>query len=599
MFLTAVWLLVDLQTYLVRDCEGVELSPCRNNVTEVTETATTSITCSGLARTQGVAWQVDYTSGNTDTIGECQSVTASATSSTCTAGSLPGLFTATRPTPTTSVMTINPSALNNGPAYVSGHTLRCSQPPTASTVCRMDYVYPSDTVSCSAQFLNPRDAAWSVSGRCDVTKVYSYLGRYTCQWYQQRGSSSETPLGQGVSIKNSSVEEGKYINGDCNVTTSFPVGDGQYSYRVVITPGGLSHTAKFTGTSLIRQPSPTHNCSRYVTDGQNVSCTCSGDVGSPPGVAQWSSTQSPQLAVTRAIAGQQQTCHVIYNNQAVSPVTYTVELASPPSIPTIQAPSSVSEYPFIATVTRSATLTCGSSTPGRPAASYTWPVNHGGREGTDVSGRGILTFDTISKEHDGKTVSCRASNLYTANRRPVPDGSLTLEVYYHPELHLVPVTDTNQCQPLTSNPSYCLVTEGQSVHFRCQASSKPVAKVFTWQPGSGNSSDLYIQSANHTLHTRTYNCSVETGLGDHGNDPRLPLRNSMLLTVLVESIMKSPGEKQDSSLGVGAAVGVSVAVMVCIVVVFIVVFSVWLWRRHWVLPCAAATAREADDGLKR
>ncbi|XP_070201648.1 uncharacterized protein [Littorina saxatilis] len=58
--------------------------------------------------------------------------------------------------------------------------------------------------------------------------------------------------------------------------------------------------------------------------------------------------------------------------------------------------------------------------------------------------------------------------------------------------------------------------------------------------------------------------------------------------------MKSPGGEQDSSLGVGAAVGVAVAVMVVIVVVFFV----WLWRRHWVLPCAAATEREADVRLE-
>ena len=87
------------------------------------------------------------------------------------------------------------------------------------------------------------------------------------------------------------------------------------------------------------------------------------------------------------------------------------------------------DYPFIATVTRGATLTCLSPTPGRPAATYSWPIKRGGRGGTDGQGRGVLTFDTVSRELDGRSVSCRAENRYTANRQRVEDGTLTLEVY--------------------------------------------------------------------------------------------------------------------------------------------------------------------------
>ena len=79
--------------------------------------------------------------------------------------------------------------------------------------------------------------------------------------------------------------------------------------------------------ALPGQPSPSHDCPEYVTDGQSVNCTCGGDVGSPPGVAQWQSTQSSQLTVTSSMAGQRQTCHVIYNNSPVSPVYYTVKRA--------------------------------------------------------------------------------------------------------------------------------------------------------------------------------------------------------------------------------------------------------------------------------
>ena len=100
---------------------------------------------------------------------------------------------------------------------------------------------------------------------------------------------------------------------------------------------------------------------------------------------------------------------------------------APPSSPVSSPPST--DYPFIATVTLGATLSCLSSTPGRPAANYSWPIKQGGRGGTDAQGRGVLTFDTVNKDLDGKTVSCRASNLYTDNRHSVEDGTLTLEVY--------------------------------------------------------------------------------------------------------------------------------------------------------------------------
>ena len=100
---------------------------------------------------------------------------------------------------------------------------------------------------------------------------------------------------------------------------------------------------------------------------------------------------------------------------------------APPSSPVISPPST--DYPFIATVTQGATLTCLSSTPGRPAATYSWPIKQGGRGGPDTQGRGVLTYDTVNKDLDGKTVSCRASNRYTDNRQRVEDGTLTLKVY--------------------------------------------------------------------------------------------------------------------------------------------------------------------------
>ena len=49
----------------------------------------------------------------------------------------------------------------------------------------------------------------------------------------------------------------------------------------------------------------------------------------------------------------------------------------------------------------------------------------------------------------------------------------------------------------------------------------------------------------------------------------------------------TPNGNNDGSsggLGTGPAVGVTVAVMMAVVVVVVI----WVWRRRWVLPCAAS-----------
>ena len=50
--------------------------------------------------------------------------------------------------------------------------------------CHLHVSDPSEGVSCSVQFLTPTSSAWSVSGQCNVSKAYSSLGTYICQWYQ-------------------------------------------------------------------------------------------------------------------------------------------------------------------------------------------------------------------------------------------------------------------------------------------------------------------------------------------------------------------------------------------------------------------------------
>ena len=91
--------------------------------------------------------------------------------------------------------------------------------------------------------------------------------------------------------------------------------------------------------------------------------------------------------------------------------------------------------------------------------------------------------------------------------------------------------DASQCKDLPPDSAECVVTEGQTVHLHCNATSNPAPAEFTWQPGSTNNSTLSILSVNHTQHTATFNCSVATG---RCQDGRLPLRKWKSVDLLVQ-----------------------------------------------------------------
>lgn len=72
----------------------------------------------------------------------------------------------------------------------------------------------------------------------------------------------------------------------------------------------------------------------------------------------------------------------------------------------------------------SGTLICRSNQTGRPEATYTWPV-----PATGHAVGSSLTFYNLSKEDNGRSVYCTASNSYTENRQPVENATFVLEVY--------------------------------------------------------------------------------------------------------------------------------------------------------------------------
>ncbi|XP_025102205.1 uncharacterized protein LOC112568894 isoform X2 [Pomacea canaliculata] len=210
-------------------------------------------------------------------------------------------------------------------------------------------------------------------------------------------------------------------------------------------------------------------------------------------------------------------------------VSWNLTVYSPPSEPVIFPLNNTegrSLYPFMAGT--SGMLRCNSNQSGRPEATFSWSFNATGQ----TSG-GNLTFYNLSKEDNGRTVKCRASNEYTENRRPVADATFILQVYYKPVVSFRDISEENDCV-MASDYKYCVVAEGQRAYIHCTADSNPAPASFTWLSPSkdviSNNSELVITSANHLIHHGDYSCTVVT---ERNGDSRLPLISSATLTVIV------------------------------------------------------------------
>ncbi|KAK7467751.1 hypothetical protein BaRGS_00037026, partial [Batillaria attramentaria] len=143
---------------------------------EVSETARdVIITCDQFSAQDTVGWSLIDEVGNTGNvaIGSC-------TPSTCNP-TLPTLYGLSRPSSTVSQLTIkSPSRA------LADYSIRCSTGVSTRVSCRLNTVYPAEVSNCRVQ-LQETSSTWTVSGSCDVTRVFSSSGSYTCQWF--RGDS--------------------------------------------------------------------------------------------------------------------------------------------------------------------------------------------------------------------------------------------------------------------------------------------------------------------------------------------------------------------------------------------------------------------------
>ncbi|KAK7454702.1 hypothetical protein BaRGS_00039548, partial [Batillaria attramentaria] len=239
---------------------------------EVSETASdVIITCDQFSAQDTVQWSLIGNTG-TSALGLCSP-------STCNPA-LPNLYGVSRPSSTVSQLTIkSPSRA------LADFSIRCSTGVSTRVSCRLNTVYPAEVSNCRVQ-VQETSSTWTVSGSCDVTKVFSSSGSYTCQWF--RGDSqSQTVSVATTTYSTSAHADTRYRRGACTFSSTDVSTTDKY-YKAVVYPGA---TSTVYGPLNFDTPSvPTISCTpgQWVPANTQLTCTCNtDDIGQPQGRLQW------------------------------------------------------------------------------------------------------------------------------------------------------------------------------------------------------------------------------------------------------------------------------------------------------------------------
>ncbi|XP_025102816.1 uncharacterized protein LOC112569287 isoform X2 [Pomacea canaliculata] len=190
----------------------------------------------------------------------------------------------------------------------------------------------------------------------------------------------------------------------------------------------------------------------------------------------------------------------------------------------VASSSAANSYPLIQGT--NVILKCERTRRDQMITNFTWPETAGGRSFGEY-----LTFDNVTREHNGRRVKCEGSYLSSGVRHSTVSEILVLQTYYYPVIRVT--SKDNACQPVHDFPNHCTVTEGDNFTLQCEADSNPPPATITWS-GKVSSSNgrLSFVSANRSQHGGEYMCTVVTE--SRTDDTRLPLRSSHRLTVLIK-----------------------------------------------------------------
>ncbi|XP_076457397.1 uncharacterized protein LOC143291432 isoform X2 [Babylonia areolata] len=248
---TAVWC-VCFMTAL-----GYNITSCPYNRLQISETQDAVLTCSGITHNTMV-WRVNHTDGTVLQIGTCTksngqcSVTNSDYSLSIT------------PQNSTSQLTIT----GNHRTRIAG-TVQCAGLSGGNMVdpatCDVQVVYTSYTITNCRTAVNTTD--WTVSGSCDVDKIYASDDGYWCSWWFIPNVGTQTPF-----------------PGQMTLTSSFTDSTGQEYHTA---------TCSFTGQPLLSDDaSPKdlpqlHNCPDDIIEGDDDTCECRASPSEPSALVSW------------------------------------------------------------------------------------------------------------------------------------------------------------------------------------------------------------------------------------------------------------------------------------------------------------------------
>ncbi|KAK7458009.1 hypothetical protein BaRGS_00039130, partial [Batillaria attramentaria] len=234
-------------------------------VPETSQSGTDVLTCTGVPTSERVHWQFKSATGSRIVpFGTCPPLPGTCTSSLNT-------FTVSRP---------------------------------ATNVSHLTLSDPPEEVTCHVQFNVPTTFPWTVSGRCDIAKIYSSQNRYSCTWLESDGNSTQVVASKYVKWKTDPLSTDPIVySATCSLQGKpMPARSATYAYRVKVSPDSMSVDATFNGSSLVRVPSPpTHDCpTGKMPELSSLNCTChTGDIGVPAGRLGWMNKSSTQLVLNR------------------------------------------------------------------------------------------------------------------------------------------------------------------------------------------------------------------------------------------------------------------------------------------------------------
>ena len=125
----------------------------------------------------------------------------------------------------------------------------------------------------------------------------------------------------------------------------------------------------------------------------------------------------------------------------------------------------------------------------------------------------VVTFKP-KKKHHNKTFTCSASNIADRSRRSV---SILMLVRYAPSVRL------------SSSTQHGLLTEGDTVQYRCHAHANPSPALYTWyvdgQQANGFESDYFmISNISQSYHNSIVKCEVRNEIGKSEETETIQIR---------------------------------------------------------------------------